>query len=496
LSYLKAAAADVRQPSNDSGDCPARSGERQTGVIAEQLSETLAPPYSALMDGTVFISFASKDRGFATKICESLEQRGIGCWIAVRDIGPGENFQSAVFDAIDSAKVMVLVFSENAHYSDEVKKEIVLAGQCRLTVIPVRIEDVRPHGAFAYELATRQWVDLFEDWEGSVQRLIEQIVKVTGQESIPIRPPVLPVVPGEPAGQEPQSTALLQRAAVAPEAPVAQPAAATPSWKNRLLLIGASVVALAIVGIAGTVWFGTGGLGPKPLANTAPNPSTVADALAKAKAALDRKDYVEAMRWYQIAGAQNSGTALTHVGYLYERGLGVPQDYAEAMRWYRKAADRGHAAAQRDVGNLYQQGAGVPQDYAEAMRWYQLAAAQGNAAAQTNIGYLYEKALGTPQNYVEAMRWYRMAADQGEPTAQNNIGVFYDNGYGVPQNYGEAIRWYEKAANQGNIDAEYNLALLFADGHGVPTNLDEARHWMQKAADAGDPQAKVWLSLH
>ena len=96
------------------------------------------------MAGVVFISFASKDRGVASTICEALENRGIGCWIATRDIGPGENFQHAVFNAIRSAKVMVLVFSSNSQNSDEVKKEIVLAGQCRLTVIPVRVEDVTP----------------------------------------------------------------------------------------------------------------------------------------------------------------------------------------------------------------------------------------------------------------------------------------------------------------------------------------------------------------
>ena len=37
--------------------------------------------------------------------------------------------------------------------------------------MPVRIEDVAPKGAFAYELATRQWIDLFGDWDQAIQRL-------------------------------------------------------------------------------------------------------------------------------------------------------------------------------------------------------------------------------------------------------------------------------------------------------------------------------------
>jgi len=77
--------------------------------------------------------------------------------------------------AINAAKVMVLVFSENANNSDDIKREIVLAGDAKITVIPVRVEDVVPTGAFAYQLATRQWIDLFKDWEAQIDRLAKWI---------------------------------------------------------------------------------------------------------------------------------------------------------------------------------------------------------------------------------------------------------------------------------------------------------------------------------
>jgi len=450
------------------------------------------------MGGAVFISYASKDRGFATTICDALEHRGIGCWIATRDIGPGENFQSAVFEAIRSAKVMVLVFSTNSHNSDEVKKEIVLAGQCRLNVIPVRVEDVTPEGAFAYELATRQWVDLFDDWERSIQRLLEQIVKVIGQQPgvVPFISgrDELPAEPPEPTAPPPRRTDPIPPAAPASDASTPPPAIASPGRRNQLAMIG-GVGALAIAAIVAAGWIWSGGLASKSPTSDSSQISAAA-AADKGKAALDRKDYVEAMRWYRQAADQGNTVAQTHVGYLYEKGLGVPQDNAQALLWYRRAADRGHAAAQRNLGNFYQQGIGVARDYAEALRWFRLAADQGNPGAQTNVGYLYEKGLGVAQNYAEAMRWYRMAADQGEATAQNNIGVLYENGYGVIQDYNAAMHWYLLAANQENIDAEYNVALLYADGHGVPSDIGEARRWMKKAAQAGDAEARIWLGEH
>jgi hypothetical protein len=131
----------------------------------------------------IFLSHSSLDRKVARLLCESLENRGFGCWIAERDVGPGENFQAAIVHAIRSAKAMVLVFSDNANNSDEIKKEMALAGQSRLIVIPARVEDVTPDAAFAYELAIRQWVDLFEDWERAIQRLVRQLEAATGPRS-------------------------------------------------------------------------------------------------------------------------------------------------------------------------------------------------------------------------------------------------------------------------------------------------------------------------
>jgi hypothetical protein len=123
----------------------------------------------------IFISYSSRDQKVAETICDALQARGYACWISCRNIGPGENFQESIVKAIRSAKLMLLVFTSNANNSDEIKKEIVLAGRHHLTVIPVRVEDVVPNDALAYEFATRQWIDLFRDWEHDIERLASQI---------------------------------------------------------------------------------------------------------------------------------------------------------------------------------------------------------------------------------------------------------------------------------------------------------------------------------
>ena len=117
------------------------------------------------MNAPIFISYSSKDRDIAETICKGLEARELELLDFVPDVRPGDNFQEAIVRALRSAQVMLLVFTSNANNSDEIKKEVVLAGRHRVTVVPVRVEDVVPNDAFSYEFATRQWFDLFKNWE-------------------------------------------------------------------------------------------------------------------------------------------------------------------------------------------------------------------------------------------------------------------------------------------------------------------------------------------
>src|SRR5579862_5134950 len=133
------------------------------------------------MSASIFISFASQDHRVATTLCQALETRGFKCWISSRDIQPGENFQVAIVRAIRQAKIMLLVFTANSNNSEEMNKELALASQSKLIVVPLRIEDVTPNEAFAYEFATRQWIDFFADWEVAVEQLAQRIQSATSQ---------------------------------------------------------------------------------------------------------------------------------------------------------------------------------------------------------------------------------------------------------------------------------------------------------------------------
>ena len=127
------------------------------------------------MNNAVFISHASADSREALGAAQQIERRGFRCWIAGRDVKPGENYQEAIVTAIRQARVVLLVFSGAANRSDEIKKELSLASRYRVPVITFRIEDVEPSGAFAYELSTRQWIDAFINRSRAIDAVAQRI---------------------------------------------------------------------------------------------------------------------------------------------------------------------------------------------------------------------------------------------------------------------------------------------------------------------------------
>ncbi len=55
--------------------------------------------------------------------------------------------------------------------------------------------------------------------------------------------------------------------------------------------------------------------------------------------AYNRGDYATALREMQLLAEQGNASAQFNLGFMYNKGQGVPQDYTEAVKWYRLAAD-------------------------------------------------------------------------------------------------------------------------------------------------------------
>ena len=107
----------------------------------------------------VFISYSSKDKPVADAVCATLENASMRCWIAPRDILPGEDFPKAIIKGINESKIMVLIFSANSNASPQVTREVTKAVGKGLIIIPFRIEDAPMSESMEYLIGLPHWLD-------------------------------------------------------------------------------------------------------------------------------------------------------------------------------------------------------------------------------------------------------------------------------------------------------------------------------------------------
>jgi hypothetical protein len=148
------------------------------------------------MTHDVFISYSSKDKTIADAVCANLENQGIRCWIAPRDVPPGQSWAGSIIDAINESKVFVLVFSDGSNKSKQVVREVGEAVDNGIPVVPLRIEDVELSREMRYYIKSIHWLDaMTPPLEAHLQRLTNSVQALLSTEAGEVLPEAaLPVV--------------------------------------------------------------------------------------------------------------------------------------------------------------------------------------------------------------------------------------------------------------------------------------------------------------
>jgi adenylate cyclase len=125
---------------------------------------------------SVFISYASRDKAVADAVCLALEQAGVACWIAPRNVVPGESYAGAIVHAIDGTKLNVLILSEHGAASQHVLREVERASSRRHPVVAFRIDAAPMPVDLEYFLNTSQWLDASSmGVERALPRLVDAV---------------------------------------------------------------------------------------------------------------------------------------------------------------------------------------------------------------------------------------------------------------------------------------------------------------------------------
>ena len=129
------------------------------------------------MAGEIFISYRRADQAWARLLHSQLQAEGVEAWYDAQ-VGAGQDWRSATAKALQVSQIFVLLFSSNAAQSSDIAKELAAAVFEKKLIIPVRLEDIAPDGAFLYELASRNWVNAYENTEAKLTELAKGLAQM------------------------------------------------------------------------------------------------------------------------------------------------------------------------------------------------------------------------------------------------------------------------------------------------------------------------------
>src|ERR1700749_5099531 len=129
------------------------------------------------MTGEIFISYRRADEAWARLLYRNLQAEGVEAWYDAQ-VGAGQDWRLATARALEASQIFVLLFSANAAESSDIAKELAAAVLEKKLIVPVRLENIAPKGAFLYELASRNWINAYDDTEARLTELAKGLARL------------------------------------------------------------------------------------------------------------------------------------------------------------------------------------------------------------------------------------------------------------------------------------------------------------------------------
>jgi len=207
------------------------------------------------MASEVFISYASQDRARILDLVERLRAAGVSVWIDQMGIEGATMWSQEIVAAIRGCKVLILAISNHAAGSENVVKEVALASEGRKRILPVYLEQAEIPESMAYQLAGIQRIEFFK---GKEDAALQPVIRALAKLGVTVH--------------DEASAAASTATGSAPHGP-SHPTDKTESRREGAawLKAAAAMVGLAVLGLAGTLFFGSS---PVP----APRPVTLGQA--------------------------------------------------------------------------------------------------------------------------------------------------------------------------------------------------------------------------
>ena len=456
----------------------------------------------------VFISYASEDKIVADAVCGMLESHAVRCWIAPRDVLPGVAYGEAIIDAIRSCRIMILVFSSKSNASPHIPKEIERAVSAGVSIIPFRIEDVKPGRSLDYFIGSVHWLDaLTPPLENHLERLAQNVQTLLSRD--------VPVIERKNSSATVAPVPFVESAYAKSVAASAPAQGARPPWLY-VALGGMAVLAIVFAVLyfarkpsttaqvvpAPVVSAPPAAGQPPPAAASQPSPtpssgnappvSSKPVASDAAKPAPPKKSESTAHEnppapAHPATPAPPAATSSAPATPLYEQAILLYKNgnFPGAADLNRKACDGGERQGCNNLGLMYYRGEGVAKDLNRAADLYKRACDAGGSGGCLNLGLMYLRGESVAKDPNRAADLFKRSCDENLAQACTNLGLMYARGENLTQDFNRAATFYTRACDGGNPQGCNFLGLLNEHGRGVPKDVSRAADLFKKACDAG-----------
>lgn len=148
---------------------------------------TIPEKFKSGVSHDVYIAYSTKDADIANRVCATLEDNGIKCWIAPRNIEPGKNYAEQIVSAVKDARLFFAVFTKNFQASQFTNKELETAFSAKTPIVSLRADESFPEDQCEFFLRNATWIDGTHDLDYALADAVREASKaVTTPTSKPL----------------------------------------------------------------------------------------------------------------------------------------------------------------------------------------------------------------------------------------------------------------------------------------------------------------------
>jgi serine/threonine protein kinase/TPR repeat protein len=203
---------------------------------------------------------------------------------------------------------------------------------------------------------------------------------------------------------------------------------------------------------------------------------------------INASDWTAALPLCTTAAEAGEVVAMRHLAGMYDRGDGVPADPAQAFNWYRRASPN-DAESKFQLSRMYEIGRGTPRDARANVSTLREAAAMGHLQAILTLATRLENGAGMGRDYNESALWYTKAATAGSTQAMLKLADWARRGRGMTRDEALAVQYFRQAGDAGNADGAWEAARAYLEGRGVAADEATGMTLLRQAARLGNSSA-------